>query len=283
MNRYLLSFFLSLTGISFATNCALDESTIIIGIIDNGILQLEKYSLQEFSGILTKEIREKHALCTLNLSNPNYCFNCVSCDRLTNNLIKVSSIDVTDEHSYVINWGALLGINITDYQIDSISFIPWQHHEITSNHIRADPSKISVIKMVYSLNDTRHEEIIQFDCLIESICGIITKDAITIEANKICNPLDFQEATHCGILIPEKDIANQNKTFSMERDAEFDRIIDLMSQDGLIKFPAVTPFVAYLQHIGGIVLVKYLAVKKYIVNLFHSVKPAHKESKELRA
>lgn len=249
------------------------ESTIIIGLINNGILQLEKYSLDELKGTVTNEMRTQHTLCSLDLANPDYCLNCLSCDQLTNNLIKVSSIDVANEHSYVINWGALLGINIADYQIDFISFIPWQHHEITSNHIRADSTKNSIVKMVYMLNGTRHEEIVQFECLVESICGIIIPDAIALETNKLGTSINFIEATQCGILVPEKNIEKTNKNFSMERDAEFDRIIDAMSQDGLIKFPTVTPIVAFLQHIGGIMLVKYLAVKKYVVNLFHSACP----------
>jgi len=259
------------------------EPTVIIGLINNGMLQLEKYSLHEFTGTLTKEFRTNHTLCALDLANPDYCFNCVSCDQLTNNLIKVSSVDITDEHSYIINWGALLGFNIADYPIDSISFIPWQHHEITSNHVRAEnDAKTSIVKMIYTFNGIRHEEIIQFDCLIESMCGIISADSIAIEANRIGAPIDFKEATHCGILVSEKNIENQNKKFSMERDAEFDRIIDEMSKDGLIKFPTVTPLMALVRHFGGIILVKYLIVKKYVTNLFHHVLPAHKESKELR-
>lgn len=255
------------------------EATIIIGIIDNGTLQLEKYPLNEFAGILTKEFRAQHTVCALDLENPDICFTCANCDQSTNNLIKISSVDIINDQSYVINWGALIGINIADYKINDITFIPWQHHQITSNHIKTETdTKTSVVKAMYTLNGIRQEEIIQFDCLIESICGIMTADAIKIEAHTLTAPLTFKEATNKGILVPEKNIGSSNKNFSIERDAEFDRIIEAMSNDGVIQFQKLTPVIVFLRRIGGFILVKYLMVKKYIYGLFDCKPQPHYRS-----
>lgn len=243
-----------------------ETHSIILGIIDNHTLRVEQYDPAELTGTLSQAIRDQHALFTLNIANSDCVINNISYDNTVKNLFKISHQEITDEHSFLFMWGPALGINIADYETSPITITPWQHHEITSNNFHGDQT---VSKLVFTINGKTSEQTIYFDHLIESICGIVVAGSINTFPVKTDNSITLEEAIGLGILIPSNTMNQQDKNINIDQEAEFDLILDVMSQDGLIKIQPVSPLVAWLRCIGGSLLVKYLTIKKYLRALFH--------------
>lgn len=229
----------------------------IVAILENGHIRLEKHSLS-FEGSFS----HGNIIFRLNLSDLHESYTTILCNKDTNGLIVTRSKNETI-CDYCLNWGAMVGLDITQSQISA--FIP--------AIIQTDEQGNNILLLSGTVDQNKFDLKIITGPQTKSACAIVLPTELTNCIATHQEVMPFTDGCRLGIVIA-KGRNEQIEDSAIEREIEFDRIIDSMVQDGTIRVKPVSPFMAQLRTIGSTIFVKYLAIKKIIRSWWNSWKPA---------
>lgn len=229
---------------------------LILVTLEHGLVSLYRCPI-------VRKCSENQKIFSLDLSDPLEGYDTVLCNAETQGLLVVRSHNVAIS-DYCFNWGAMFGVDIAQ------SLIMQPVSVIVGSTIAGNPC----VKISGMVNNRSFDLEIVNDCPVKSACACLLPTHIVDSLHVTSKTMSLSEGCRQGLVIAK----NRDAVFidpDIEREIEFENIIDSMVQDGIIKVKPVSPFMAKLHTFGSHIFVQYLALKNAIRNFWNSWWHAH--------
>ena len=225
---------------------------VLLVVLEQGYIKIERYPMEA-------ERCSKQIIFSLDLSDNNEVYNTILCNSQTNGFILIRSNNEA-MCDYCLNWGAMVGVDDVDTQV--AAFVPAT--------IKTNEQGGKSLVMSGMVEGKNFDLEVAIEQPVKDACALVVPTELVEKMTPSSQMMSFAEGCRLGIVVARK----RNESIvdsSLEREIEFERIINAMVQDGTIKVKPVSPFMAKLRTVGSTLFVHYLAVKKFMRSWWNSL------------